>query len=335
MYNLEFHIYREANSINKAARRHMRNRLCEIERKNMDKKKLLLFLLLICILSYNSYSQMIKDGIYKLYYTEFKSYTENEEFFYLKIEKDKSFKIITPYILSEFPLQNDEKVQNIFKGILEVNKDSISFIFLNDGILPSGTPYFGPPKLELKINKNIDRNTEYYNGIISVMYVKKFFYFKFESIKNMPLNLCLGYKTTKLLKTYLEFDTEILRRIKITNERMDEIYNKIIGNNYKIDIDKNNGYWFKVLFHNKEEAEIFFESKEYGIIASTGNCKYYLFYDHDNFLELAFMHCYPQEPGYFILTGLSIQNNKINYTARFIYYGGNIPRSKIEIFNSN
>ena len=31
--------------------------------------------------------------------------------------------------------------------------------------------------LEIKINKNIDENTQYCNGIISVMYVKKLFYF--------------------------------------------------------------------------------------------------------------------------------------------------------------
>jgi hypothetical protein len=300
----------------------------KIKEVNMNKASLLSALILLCISSLLN-AQIIKAGSYKLYYTEFKNNNENEEFFYLDIEENNTFKIITPYSLSEFPLPDGQNLQHTFTGMLEENDDSIVFHFLNDGTLPHSTPYFGPPKLEIRINKRINENTEYYNGTISVMHVVKPFYFRFEKKSSIPLRIGLDFNTTQLLKTYLEFTQEISRRIKKENRVMDEIYNNIIGNSYKIDIDKNDSAWFTIIFHNKNEAEILFETKQDGVFQSTGRCTYYLYYNHDNVLELAIPHCIPTESGYVIVTEPIFNNQIIKYTGFFIYYNGSIPSSEM------
>jgi hypothetical protein len=296
----------------------------------LNKKQFLLIVILTCMVLCTSYAQIIRSGTFKLYYREFRNNNEDEEFFYLKIENDNSFKLITPYVFSELPLPDGQKIQDTFNGILEVNKESIVFSFLNDGSLPYSTPYFGPPKLEVRINKIIEKDTEYYHGTISVMHVIKPFYFRLESIPSMPLQIGLGYRETKLLKTYLEFDQEIARRIKKENVGIDKIYSKIIGNSYKIDIHKNHAYWFTITFCDKKEAKIFFVSKEDGIMESTGRCKYYLYYNHDDVLEMAFRHCLPTEWGYVILGEPIFTNQEIGYSGYFIYYGGNIPSSEMK-----
>jgi len=71
--------------------------------------------------------------------------------------------------------------------------------------------------------------------------------------------------------------------------------------------------------------------KENGIIQSTGKRKYYLYYNHDNILELSFKHCLLTEWGYFILMEPIFTSQEISCTSYFIYYGGDIPRSEIGI----
>ena len=295
----------------------------------MVKKHVLLAITIACLVSFNSHSQTISTGTYKLYYTEFKNYTKHEEFFYLKIDRDHSFEIVTPYVLNEFPLADCTKTQNTFKGKVEQNNDWIVFNFLDDGELPGGTPYFGPPQLEIKIRRANNTSAEYFYGTISVMCVIRSFYFRFEPIKAMPLDLGFPSSTTKLLKTYVDFGIEISRRIKSDDSGLDHIYNNIIGKRYKIGIHDLDTYWFTVAFYNRHEAEVFFESKEEGMLQSTDRQQYYVYYNHDGTLEIAFRHCMPTEWGYYILTEPVFEHQEIRAAFYYMYYGGDIPRSGI------
>lgn len=86
----------------------------------MNKKHIICTILLVCIVAFNSYSQVTPAGVYKLYYTEFKSNNEIEEFFYLRMKQDNSFEIITPYTFSETPFTDDQRPQDTFAGRVEM-----------------------------------------------------------------------------------------------------------------------------------------------------------------------------------------------------------------------